>query len=62
MANISEADVEVEAKTFITEHGDAACEAARAAAVEARNRGDEGLERFFAQVAVRIAERTGKHI
>jgi hypothetical protein len=59
---MSRADIEVEATTLIKDHGEAAYDAARAAMREARNRGDGGLEKFFAKVAVAIAERTGRQI
>lgn len=55
-------DIQSEADELLADHGEAAYETARAAMREARNRGDWGLEKFFAQVAVRIADRTGKEI
>jgi hypothetical protein len=53
-------DIEVQATSFIRDHGDAAYGMARSAMQEARSRGDAGLERFFAAVALAIAERTEK--
>jgi hypothetical protein len=54
--------LETEADQLVRDHGDAAYDTARAAMRRARDDGDAGLEKFFAKVAVAIAERTDRKI
>jgi hypothetical protein len=54
--------LETEAEQLVRDHGDAAYEAAPAAVRRARDDGDAGLEKFFAKVAVTVADRTGRAV
>jgi hypothetical protein len=51
-----------EATQLMQEFGSGAYEKAREAMREARKRGHPRLERYFAKVAVAIADRTGKQV